>query len=220
MANSLRDEKITEFFQSIFKRHADDEDLVKYDQLDAILTSLGRKVSPERISKIRKKFDTENTNVVNFKDPEFIMTVASLNVVDVKAIEDCVLEAAFKIFDMDEDGKISLHEMRIVLSLFLPVQIQQEQESVESTIYTMDTMRDGEIRLGDFVKGVREAGSFRLRRSVEVIHGHENIYPSFYRYKEEIMLASLMVAGFIIYQILSECGMLPVIGFYEGPLGA
>ena len=59
--------------------------------------------------------------------------------------------------------------MRIVLSLFLPVQIQQEQESVESTIYTMDTMRDGEIRLRDFVKGVREAGSFKLRRSVSYL---------------------------------------------------
>ena len=64
----------------------------------------------------------------------------------------------------DEDGKISLHEMRIVLSLFLPVNIQQEQENVESTIYSMDSRRDGEIRLQDFVKGVREVGSFKLAR--------------------------------------------------------
>merc|ERR1712013_406916 len=54
--------------------------------------------------------------------------MASLNVVDVKAIEDSVFSTAFRIFDMDCDGMISLHEMRIVLSLFLPVQIQQEQE--------------------------------------------------------------------------------------------
>jgi len=27
-----------------------------------------------------------------------------------------------------------------------------------------------------------------------------------------------MLAGFILYQVLSEFGMLPVIGFHEGPL--
>ena len=39
------------------------------------------------------------------------------------------------------------------------------------------------------------------------------------RYKEELLLASLVLAGFILYQVLKEMGVLPVIGFYEGPLG-
>ena len=29
-----------------------------------------------------------------------------------------------------------------------------------------------------------------------------------------------MVAGFVLYQFLNQLGILPVIGFYEGPLGA
>ena len=52
--------------------------------------------------------------------------------------------------------------MRIVLSLFLPVQIQQEQEMVETTIYGMDKEKDGEIRYRDFVKGVKNSGTFNL----------------------------------------------------------
>ena len=97
-----------------------------------------------------------------------------------------------------------MHEMRIVLSLFLPPRLQHEQESVESTLYSMDRARDGQVREADFVRGIREAGVFRLTS-----------------YTEEIMLASLVVAGFVLYQMLSGCGMLPVIGFYdEGPLGA
>ena len=64
----------------------------------------------------------------------------------------------------NSDGLISLHEMRIVLSLFLPVQIQQEQEMVETTIYGMDTQKDGEIRFADFVKGVKDADTFNLSR--------------------------------------------------------
>ena len=94
--------------------------------------------------------------------------------------------------------------MRIVLSLFLPSQLQREQESVESALYSMDRERDGQVREADFVRGVREAGMVRLTS-----------------YTEEIMLASLVLAGFVLYQMLSQCGMLPVIGFYdEGPLGA
>jgi len=201
MTASLREKKIAEFFESVIKRHADENGKVDFDKLDTILISLGRRVSGERIVKLRKKFDTENTGKINHNDPDLILAIASINVVDVSAIDDDVLNTAFKTFDLDEDGKISLHEMRIVLSLFLPVNIQQEQENVESTIYSMDSRRDGEIRLQDFVKGVREVGSFKLAR-----------------YKEEMMLASLMLAGFILYQVLSEFGMLPVIGFHEGPL--
>ena len=100
MANSIRDEKITEFFQSVFKSHMDDEGKVTYDKLGKILTSLGRKISGERILKIKKKFGVEDSDVIDWEDPDFIMTVASLNVVDVKAIDDGVFSKAFKIFDM------------------------------------------------------------------------------------------------------------------------
>ena len=88
------------------------------------------------------------------------------------------------------------------MSLFLPSQLQQE--GVESALYSMDRARDGQVREEDFVRGVRGAAVFRLTS-----------------YTEEVLLASLVIAGFVLYQVLSQCGMLPVIGFYdEGPLGA
>ena len=54
--------------------------------------------------------------------------------------------------------------MRILLSLFLPAAVQQEQELVESTLYSMDTNRDGEISYNAFVRGVRDSDSFKLTR--------------------------------------------------------
>ena len=57
--------------------------------------------------------------------------------------------------------------MRILLSLFLPVAVQQEQELVESTLYSMDTNRDGEISYNAFVRGVRDSDSFKLTRFSE-----------------------------------------------------
>ena len=67
-----------------------------------------------------------------------------------------------KISAQDCDGLISLPEMRTVLTLFLPVKIQQERELVETIIYGMDTQKDGEIRFAEFVTGVKEADTFNL----------------------------------------------------------
>ena len=40
-----------------------------------------------------------------------------------------------------------------------------------------------------------------------------------FRYKEEFILAAVLIAGFFLYQILKMLGFVPVIGVYEGPLG-
>ena len=57
--------------------------------------------------------------------------------------------------------------MRILLSLFLPMEVQQLQEVVESTLYAMDTNRDGQISYNAFVRGYRDSDSFKLTRSSE-----------------------------------------------------
>ena len=100
MTSSLRDQKISEFFRTVFLRHADSEGAVSFDSLEAALASLGRSVPPEQLAKIRKKFDKDGSGLINLQDPEFILTVASLNVKDIGAIKDDILTSAFKIFDM------------------------------------------------------------------------------------------------------------------------
>ena len=84
----------------MFLRHANSEGVVSFDSLGPALASLGRSVPTERLTRIRKKLDKDGAGVINLKDPEFILTVASLNVTDVGAIKDDVLTSAFKIFDM------------------------------------------------------------------------------------------------------------------------
>ena len=100
MTSSLREQKISEFFRSVFLRHANSEGVVSLDSLGPALASLGRSVPTERLARIRRKLDKDGTGVISLKDPEFILTVFSLNVTDVGAIKDDVLTSAFKIFDM------------------------------------------------------------------------------------------------------------------------
>ena len=105
MPPNEKEEKIFDFFKSVLKSHIDESGKVKFDKLSRILTSLGRKVPEERIDKIRNKFDSKDTGVIDYKDPEFLMTIASINVVDVKAIEDAVYSTAFRIFDKVHSSK-------------------------------------------------------------------------------------------------------------------
>jgi len=203
MTSSLRDHKLEQFFKAVLKKHKENGE-VPWEVLGPVLQSLGRGVTPERVRKIREKFQVERgmEKGIDLSNKEFILTISSLNVVDVKAIDDKVFDIAFKTFDQDEDGLLSLHEARIVLGLFLPIQIQQEQELVETIIYGMDNQKDGYIRQADMLKCIREVTTCSLSM-----------------YKEEFMLASLMLAGFLLYQVFKQCGMVPVIGVYEGPIG-
>ena len=100
MTNNVRDQNIAQFFRTVFSNYEDEGGKVSYDKLGEILRSLGRQLSRERIERIRTKFDPEQTGLVDLSDPEFIMAVAALSVVDVRAIDDSVLSSAFSIFDM------------------------------------------------------------------------------------------------------------------------
>ena len=91
---------MAQFFQTVFSKYKDESGQISYHNLGEILRSLGRQLSLERIERLRTKFDPEQTGLIDLTDPEFIMAVAALNVVDVKAIDDSVLSSAFTIFDM------------------------------------------------------------------------------------------------------------------------
>ena len=82
----------------------------------------------------------------------------------------------------------------------------------------MDRQKDGYVRLQHLVAGLRSSTSFSLSM-----------------YREEFILAGLMVAGFLLYQVqvftfpvvshptsqvAKQYGLVPVIGVYDGPIGA
>lgn len=202
MTTSVRDEKIALVFETVFEEQTSEEGEVKWDQLQEVLAILGRRVGKERVMKLKRKFDSEDKGVIDWKDRNFLMAVCSIGVSDVNSIPENVFSSAFKIFDQDEDDRLSLPETRIVLSIFLPIRVQQEQELVETILYSMDRQKDGYIRLEDLVAGLRSSTSFSLSM-----------------YREEFILAGLMVAGFLLYQVAKQYGLVPVIGVYDGPIG-
>ena len=49
--------------------------------------------------------------------------------------------------------------MHIVVGLFLPMELKDQDDFVEDLIRKMDTNRDGKIGYSEFVKFVKEAGT-------------------------------------------------------------
>merc|ERR1712051_538745 len=156
MTTSVRDEKIALVFETVFEEQASDDGEVKWEQLQEVLAILGRRVGKDRVTKLKRKFDPEDKGVIDWKDRNFLMAVCSIGVSDIKSIPENVFSSAFKIFDQDEDDRLSLPETRIVLSIFLPIRVQQEQvrwdimsnlylltqELVETILYSMDRQKD------------------------------------------------------------------------------
>ena len=49
--------------------------------------------------------------------------------------------------------------MHVVVNLFLPMEVKEEDEFVEDLIDKMDTNKDGKIGYPEFVKYVKDAGN-------------------------------------------------------------
>ena len=59
----------------------------------------------------------------------------------------------------DSDGYITPMELHVVLRLFLPMDVGQEDDYVDNLIKKMDVNNDGKIGFDEFVKFIKETGS-------------------------------------------------------------
>merc|ERR1711936_358233 len=161
MSQKERDEKILEFFRAVFKKHDEtNEGTIKTADLCEILGSLGRSTDMELLdNQLIKRFEEEGKGKIEWNTDEFLMMVALMDVVDVNAISDSVFEAGFKTFDQDKDGFLTHLELHTAARLFLPMDIQEDEEYLEDLINKMDVKDDGKIALPEFEHFIKETGA-------------------------------------------------------------
>eukprot|EP00092_Neocalanus_flemingeri_P078820 GFUD01098108.1.p1 GENE.GFUD01098108.1~~GFUD01098108.1.p1 ORF type:complete len:166 (+),score=38.87 GFUD01098108.1:160-657(+) len=154
------DTQIMDFFRSVFATYDKNSDgTIDTEELGSVLSALGRTASEEKLSELIEEFDFDHNGKLDWTNGEFLMVVAAIDVVDANLIDDLVFSAAFRTFDQDADGRITPLEMHIVVRLFLPLDVKEEDEFVEDLIRKMDTNKDGKIGYSEFVKYVKEAGT-------------------------------------------------------------
>jgi len=160
MSEKERDEKIMEFFKSVFKSYdVNNDGTINASELGNVLKALGRPSDTDSVTNLIQRFDRDHSGKIDWSNGEFLLVIALLDVVDISLIDDFVYSAGFRTFDQDSDGFITPMELHVVIRLFLPMDIGLEDEYVKNLIEKMDVNNDGKIAFPEFVKFIKESGS-------------------------------------------------------------
>jgi len=102
----------------------------------------GRELSEEEVEEMYAKVDADGNGEIDYS--EFV--VATMN--EKNLLSNNKLRAAFKMFDKDGGGSISIEEIRQVLSFGQNL----DEEVVKQIIKQVDENGDGEISYDEFVQ--------------------------------------------------------------------
>ena len=100
MSEKERDEKIMEFFKSVFKSYdVNNDGTINASELAKVLKALGRPSDTESVTNLIRRFDLDKSGKVDWSNGEFLLVIALLDVVDISLIDDFVFSAGFRTFD-------------------------------------------------------------------------------------------------------------------------
>jgi len=148
MSKSERD-NLSKVFKAFDKNGDGKLDMAEVKE--GYLEHYGRIMSDQEVEQMFAAVDTDNSGFIDYT--EFV--VAATNQQNLTSQEK--LQAAFKMFDKDDSGKISADEIREVLCFGGTNQLSVE--AVDQIIKQVDENGDGEIEFEEFVammKGLDE----------------------------------------------------------------
>lgn len=159
-AEGPNQEQLMLFFANVFRGYdTNDDNTISSDELGKVLEGLGRPQTQQQLEQIIQKYDKDGNGRIDWNNGEFLAVVAAIDVTDVNKIDDLVFSAGFRTFDLDTDGWITPLELHVVVHLFVPMQLIQEDTFVDKVIASMDTNKDGRIEFKEFVRHIRKTGS-------------------------------------------------------------
>nr|CAB3230143.1 centrin-3-like [Phallusia mammillata] len=121
----------------------DKDQRIDYHELKVAMRALGFEVKKADVLKVLRDYDREGTGSIGFEDYNDVMTEWML-----ERDPQEEFSKAFKLFDDDETGKISLRNLRRVAR---ELGENMSEEELHAMIDEFDTDGDGEINLEDFI---------------------------------------------------------------------
>ncbi|XP_078493432.1 centrin-3-like [Ciona intestinalis] len=121
----------------------DKDQRIDYHELKVVMRALGFEVKKADVLKVLRDYDREGSGTIGFDDYNEVITEWML-----ERDPQEELGKAFKLFDDDDTGKISLRNLRRVareLGETMP------EEELRSMIDEFDADGDGEINLEEFI---------------------------------------------------------------------
>lgn len=121
----------------------DKDQRIDYHELKVAMRALGFDVKKADVLKVLHEYDREESGTISFEDYNDCMTERML-----QRDPRQELEKAFKLFDDDDTGKISIRNLRRVAR---DLGETMSEDELAAMIEEFDTDGDGEINIEDFV---------------------------------------------------------------------
>jgi len=138
----ISNKKIAEYREAFDIFDKDGDGFITRKDLQRVLCLLGQKPTDAQLEKMFREVDVDGMGRVEF--PQFLDMMKET----VNDFECCIVDS-FKIFDEDEDGFISLDDLKSIMSR-LGERLSEKQ--LEDMISQADTDSAGKVRLADLAK--------------------------------------------------------------------
>lgn len=144
MEEQLSPEQVAEFKEAFSKFDKDGNGSINTQELGAVMQALGKDLSEAELKEIISKVDTDADGVISF--PEFLEEMVR----GMKAWgKKQDLQEAFRVFDVDRNGYISVDELKQVMA---KLGEELSQEVLEAMIHEADVDQDGQVNYEEFVR--------------------------------------------------------------------
>jgi serine/threonine protein kinase len=139
-----------EIFQSI---DTDKSGCLSFEQFSAGLEQLGIQEDPAALMAI---LDVDQNGSISYT--EFLAGTLLGNGGDSDSLPERMLKEAFSLFDLDGDGSISMHELRVMLSGDGPlVEVLPDGNTVDQIMQEVSNNEEGVISYAEFASYIRKA---------------------------------------------------------------
>lgn len=148
MAQRLTEEQLAEYKEAFSLFDKDGDGRITTAELGTVLRSLGHNPTEAELQGLIHAVDTDNSGTVDF--PEFLSVVAKRT----KACDsEEEIREAFRVFDKDGNGYISVSELRHVMT---NLGEKLSDEEVDEMIKEADMDGDGRVNYEEFVRVMME----------------------------------------------------------------
>ncbi|XVF42181.1 hypothetical protein PTKIN_Ptkin01aG0339300 [Pterospermum kingtungense] len=144
MGDVLSEEQIAEFQEAFCLFDKDGDGCITMEELAIAIRSLDQNPTEEELQNMINEVDTDGNGTIEFG--EFLNLMAR-KMKEAEAEEE--LKEAFRVFDRDQDGYISPHELRQVM---INIGVKVTDEELEQMIREADLDGDGQVNYEEFLR--------------------------------------------------------------------